>query len=236
MRNRCYVGAVLALCLLGAVAWGEEMALDLSAANAAEQWAFSDGNGRIRDGELVLDGRAEPTRAFFLPSEWGDVTLTAKFMVEPAAQGVLACGFVVRAVDGATYYYVHYDRGQAILCRSDAQKPWNEIKRVSNLDKPAGNWHEGRLECAGDTLRVSLNGTLLYEAKDTTLKSGRIGFYAGQGLAHVKDIVVSGEPHNAEGEFVMPPPPPKQFVHVCTDAGAGGYEAFPDVCRLSDGR
>ena len=26
------------------------------------------------------------------------------------------------------------------------------------------------------------------------------------------------------------------FVHVCTDAGAGGYEAFPDVCRLSDGR
>ena len=26
------------------------------------------------------------------------------------------------------------------------------------------------------------------------------------------------------------------FVHVCRDAGAGGYEAFPDVCRLSDGR
>ena len=26
------------------------------------------------------------------------------------------------------------------------------------------------------------------------------------------------------------------FVYVCKDAGAGGYEAFPDVCRLSDGR
>lgn len=26
------------------------------------------------------------------------------------------------------------------------------------------------------------------------------------------------------------------FVHVCTDAGAGAYEAFPDICRLSDGR
>jgi hypothetical protein len=25
-------------------------------------------------------------------------------------------------------------------------------------------------------------------------------------------------------------------VMVCTDAGAGGYEAFPDVCRLTDGR
>lgn len=29
---------------------------------------------------------------------------------------------------------------------------------------------------------------------------------------------------------------PPAFVHVCTDAGAGAYEAFPDVCRLSDGR
>ena len=26
------------------------------------------------------------------------------------------------------------------------------------------------------------------------------------------------------------------FVHVCQDAGAGGYEAFPDICRLRDGR
>jgi sialidase-1 len=26
------------------------------------------------------------------------------------------------------------------------------------------------------------------------------------------------------------------FVYVCRDAGAGGYQAFPDVCRLQDGR
>ena len=26
------------------------------------------------------------------------------------------------------------------------------------------------------------------------------------------------------------------FVYVCRDAGAGGYQAFPDICRLSDGR
>jgi photosystem II stability/assembly factor-like uncharacterized protein len=29
---------------------------------------------------------------------------------------------------------------------------------------------------------------------------------------------------------------PGEFVYVCRDAGAGGYEAFPDVCRLRDGR
>lgn len=30
--------------------------------------------------------------------------------------------------------------------------------------------------------------------------------------------------------------PPRDFVYVCQDAGAGAYEAFPDVCRLRDMR
>ncbi len=30
--------------------------------------------------------------------------------------------------------------------------------------------------------------------------------------------------------------PSPGFVYVCRDAGAGGYQAFPDVCRLQDGR
>jgi hypothetical protein len=29
---------------------------------------------------------------------------------------------------------------------------------------------------------------------------------------------------------------PQHYTPVCKDAGAGGYEAFPDVCRLTDGR
>ena len=45
---------------------------------------------------------------------------------------------MVRAEDGSHYYYVHYDRAQAILCRSDKDVSWNEIKRVGKLDKPAG--------------------------------------------------------------------------------------------------
>lgn len=30
--------------------------------------------------------------------------------------------------------------------------------------------------------------------------------------------------------------PGRDFVYVCRDGNAGGYEAFPDVCRLADGR
>lgn len=225
--------ALLLLTLFAAAAHGADAAVDLAASDAAESWRFLDLNGKLVDGELVLDGRAEPCKAFYLPYAWGDVTLAAKFMVEPADQGVLACGFIARAQDAATYYFVHFDRGQAILCRSSQDNGWVELKRQSGLDKPAGQWHEGRLECIGNLLRVYLNGNLLYEGQDDTLKAGRIGFYAGQGVVHVKDIVVSGDAEATEAPL---PIPPRSYVYVCQDAGAGGYEAFPDVCRLADGR
>ncbi len=215
------------------VSASDVMTIDLAAPDAAGQWVFSDKTGTVRNGELVLDGRQEMCRAFFTPWQFADVALDASFLVESQPTGVLACGFIVRASDAMTYYYVHFDRAQAILVRSDVNQSWNELKRVAGLDKPAGQWHTGRLECVGDTLRVWLNGKLLYEAQDARLAGGRIGFYANQGIAHVKDIAVRGVAQRAQTPFVIPPP---LHVFVCTDAGAGAYEAFPDVCRLSDGR
>ncbi|MHB8898787.1 MAG: sialidase family protein [Thermoguttaceae bacterium] len=223
----------LALCLGAPALRAEDPAIDLTAPGAAGQWLLLDKTARIEEEELVLDGRQRISRAVYLPRQWSDVVLTAQFLVEPQAEGVLACGFMVRAVDGSSYYYVHFDRAQAILVRHSQAQEWNEIKRVGGLDKPAGQWHEGRLECRGNTLRVSLNGKLLYEAHDDALAAGRIGFYGSQGLVRVKDIRVEGDATEAAGDFTVPPPP---FVHVCEDAGAGAYEAFPDVCRLSDGR
>ena len=236
MKCRSLLGVWILPLLAGIcqqAASAEELSIDLSAPDAAGQWLLADKTASISGGELVLDGRRQMSRAFFTPLEWENVSLRARFLVEPAERGVLACGFVVRAQDAATYYCVHFDRGQAILVRSDQSQSWNEIKRVGGLAKPAGTWHTGELEATGDVLKVSLNGKLLYEAKDATLRRGRIGFYANQGRAHVKEITVDGTARKAEGKFVVPPP---MFVHVCEDAGAGAYEAFPDVCRLSDGR
>ncbi|NLX97011.1 MAG: DUF1080 domain-containing protein [Rhodopirellula sp.] len=211
----------------------DAMKIDLSASDVASQWVFSAETGSIRDGELVLDGREEMSRAFYTPWQFRDVALEARFLVEPEQEGVLACGFIVRARDPNSYYYVHFDRAQAILVRSDEGRMWNEIKRVGGLEKPAGQWHTGRLESTGGTLRVWLNGKMLFEADDATIDGGRIGLYANQGVAHVKDIVAYGKALKAESKFVIPPP---MHVFVAKDAGAGAYEAFPDVCRLSDGR
>ena len=161
----------------------------------------------------------------YTPYEWNDVALKAPFLVELGRKAYR--GF--RRAAGSNYYYVHYDR-PGDLCRR-SNNGWNEIKRSAILTNPRHG--TGEVQCQGDTLRVFLNGSLLYEAQDPTLAGGRVGFYAGEGVAHVKDIVIAGEARPAADPLAFPPP---TFVHVCTDAGAGAYEAFPDVCRLQDGR
>ena len=234
-RACLFVSAVLSQSAGVATAHADETtAVDLSAEDAIADWKFTEPTGTLQDGELVFDGRKQMSRGFYLPHVWQDVSLEAEFLVEPSETGVLACGFVVRARDSATYYYVHFDRTQAILVKSSVDNSWSEIKRVGGLDKPAGEWHRGRLDCAGNTLKVYLNGKLLYEATDATIpQAGRIGFYANQGIAHVRNIRVQGDASPAESGFRIPPRP---YVVVCADAGAGAYEAFPDVCRLQDGR
>jgi sialidase-1 len=44
-------------------------------------------------------------------------------------------------------------------------------------------------------------------------------------------VLQADEPRTAASR-----PGSNQWSYVCQDAGAGGYEAFPDVCRLNDGR
>ena len=41
--------------------------------------------------------------------------------------------------------------------------------------------------------------------------------------------------HGQERTPVAESAPAPKFVTVCADAGAGGYEAFPDVCRTKTG-
>ncbi len=215
------------------------LAASLGAAETAipvspDDWkAFDEATVSFDGGELILDGRKAMSKAVYLPLEWEDVSLEADFRLDPASDGVLACGFMVRVADALHSYYVHFDKSSAILCRSDANGSWHEITRTA-IDRPAGEWHRGKLEIEGDTLTVSLNEKRCYQVSDASLAGkGRIGFYANQGVAHVKNIQAAGRASKTDEPFVIPPP---LYVFVCTDAGAGAYEAFPDVCRLKDGR
>lgn len=90
---------------------GDDLRVDLTSPSAAQQWVFKGQGAKIADGELVFDGRKQLCAGFFLPHEFRDVVVKAKFRVEPQAQGVLACGFMVRVADGKDYITVCEDAG-----------------------------------------------------------------------------------------------------------------------------
>jgi len=232
----CLSATFLAMCLLcGAdrtAEAGETISLD--SAEAGSHWTSTTPRlVSVKNGELILDGRQQFCSAFYTPVQVVNPGVSAEFLVEPNPGGVEACGFILGAADSATFHFVHFDRSQAILGISTRESSWKEIRRVSGLEKPAGKWHQAAFESHGEQLRVSLNGKLLFEVPMQSHQGGRIGFYASEGLAHVKGISIQGGLQPTKDRFQLIP---QNMVIVCKDAGAGAYEAFPDVCRLSDGR
>lgn len=212
----------------------EPYQVDLAGENAAERWMFlTPETASISNQELILDGRLQMSTAFYKQVIVADGKISAKFRVDDQAEGVLAGGFVFGAVDSQTFHYVHFDRGQAILVRSTPDAKWAEIQRVGGLNKPAGQWHSAEVIFHNQTVSISLNGKKLFEAAAPDYQAGRIGFYANQGNVQVKDITILGDVQKTDKEFEVRAP---QYVIVCADGGAGEYEAFPDVCRLNDGR
>ncbi len=209
------------------------MRVDLGVPNAADQWHFSDKRAMIANEALHLDGKASPIHAFLKAPAFSDVSLSASYRVEPD-DGVQAIGFVINSTDSVNYHYVHYDKCSAILCRSDIDEGWNELKRASAQHKP-GQWYTAKLERKGTKISVHFAGKLLYEANDPEAKDGLVGFYASQTVGHIKDIVVTGSPVELAKPWKCTRRP-RNWIHVCTDAGAGAYEAFPDICRMADGR
>jgi len=104
--------------LCSSTLFATETAIRLDGPEAAKHWKFLEKTGPLQNGELIFDGTRAMSRGFYLPLEWEDVKLSAKYMVESGPDDqVLACGFVVRAADAQCYYYVHFDRRSAILVR-----------------------------------------------------------------------------------------------------------------------
>lgn len=176
---------------------------------------------------------------------FSDLEFTVGFRILPEGAGVRAAGMVFRSVSSVDQYYVHFDSkySQVILVRETREEPWHELARIRDVTITPGEWHEGRVECEGPTIRVFLDGQPICEAKDGTLSAGRIGLRAGQGHIMFDDVRVEGVVCEPEREWVLVPnTQPKDELDVPRfTAGerypmvrGGGY--FPVIVRFADGR
>jgi len=235
--NRLWPVAVALVWAIGPAAWaGERPARDPSIGTLAD-WHRNSKRATVRDGMLYLDS-LQPrgqVRMFRREQAWANVRLEVEFRAEAVGTGVRAVGLVFGSTDSLTYHYVHIDRRNAVLCRSTAEKSWTEIMRRHVPRDEDGRWYTARVETVGTQIKVFFEGKLLYVAKSASLKPGLVGVYAGQARAWVRRVAATGKPARLAKPWQLVKVP-EHHVVVCEDAGAGGYEAFPDVCRLKDGR
>jgi len=212
----------------------EPLPLPLTQAAFESEWVVVAGDWSA-DGTQLEQRRAGGFALTFCRTQSnGDVSFQAEFNPLDEGTGVRAAILACRSRSSNEFYFAHFDsrNSQVILVRSDRSQPWSEITRRGGLSIPAGQWSTGEIRCAGDRLTVRLNGQEVLSATDATLKAGVVGLGTSQGHVLFRNLQVQGEKADIQGGWRMAKP---SHVVVCSDAGAGGYEAFPDVVRLQNG-
>jgi len=209
-------------------------------------WAFCGGEWEVDGGELrqtdpwaAENSFGQTGHAFLKAPAFGDLRLRFEFLVEKSSRGVGAAEVLLRSTDSRTYTLLHLTtkaRG-VYLTHNDHQSFWRNIMRASDVDLPRGEWVPVTVEARGPKLRVSVRGELVLQAEDDTLAAGLVGFGSSQAIVRYRNIKVEGYPARLEppwrdvgGKFMKP-----EYKVICEDAGAGGYEAFPDICRCANG-
>ena len=228
-----------AVLILALAVWSAHLSLGAEPGEIActlDDWHRTSKLATVRDGMLHLEASGtEQTRLFRRDEAYADVRLEVDFRVESAGRGVRAVGLVFGSTDSLNYHYVHIDRWNAILCHSDDAEGWTEIRRHPVPRRRPGAWYTARVETSGSEIRIFYEGKLLYAARSQQLRPGLVGVYAGQAKVWIRKVSISGKRAKLARGWTMRKRP-RLFVYVCKDGGAGAYEAFPDVCRLADGR
>lgn len=233
MVLRAATAVMMLLCMTALVA-AETLEEGFEDAAALEDWTTDTRTWTVEEGVLRQPEAGLHKARAFVPQAFSDVTVAVRFLIHPAGNGVKAPGIIYRAIDETTYYYIHFDskNRQVVWVRSTLENEWTEARRHRPIEISEEEWHTARVEVAGDEHRVYMDGELLFTEQDGTLQAGVVGLRTGQGDIAFDDLRVEGEPAELEGEFTVTRVP---WTAVCTDAGAGAYEAFPDVCLTEDG-
>ena len=221
-----------AICLPATLAQ-EPTLIKFATSDDLSAWVFDGGDWTIRDNQLLQD-KPGSAHAFLKDPPFSDVSLSVEFFVFPDGTGVKAPGIIFRSPDSDSFYGVHFDtlHDSVILWRCPYVKnDWVVVKRVkANLQENV--CHTAGVEAKGNSLQVTLNGQQIIEATDERYPEGIVGLYTSQGRVAFRNLRVSGTPVKLSKGWKMVPKP---YQIVCSDGGGGGYEAFPDLCRLKNG-
>ncbi len=190
----------------------------------------------VKDGVLSIDGIAHRgSTVFFDEPEAVPAAIRFEFRIADAGPGARGFGVIFSSRSSTEYLYLHLDRHrQAILVRSGPEEPWGEIARRGGLDYGTGEWHRVEVRLDAGRVEVEIDGRKALTASGVEAGPGRFGFYVSDGRAEVRGASFEGRPARLDPPWRDVRRPSRNVV-VASDAGAGGYQAFPDVRLRSTG-
>lgn len=205
-------------------------------------WRSTLGRWQGRDDQLVaVETRqsdlysGEGARVFLPCTVAGDFDFSCQFNLSDNSNG--AGGPIVYfrvQADGSLYAfrYVNY-WGTAVLQKKLPGQPWLQFGYTTNVQVAVGKWHDLLLRCRGGEYTVLINGQKAVQGIDAALSGGALGLGCQVRRIGFRNIGVLGRASGIEHWSSRPERPP--YVVVCADAGRGGYQAFPGLCRLKPG-
>ncbi len=225
LRRTVAAAILIVTGLLPAVSAGEAVSL------TAKDLTQMGGKWEREGGELRQSDPHGRAFAVLRRKPFSSTRLGFRFRVEPSGSGVRAAGAIIRSTNSETYYGVHFDcrNNQVVLYAS----PWEVISRkpvVLEEDR----WYAATVEARGERLTVALDGQPVMEATDSRHPAGVVGLYTSQGSVTFRDVQVEGEAAKLERPWKDVTPRPHYKI-VASGEAAGGYAAFPDLCRARSG-
>jgi len=222
----------------GPVQFTDEFSSYAAGSDGNPTWLPQTDTWVMRDGQYVqTDPRLYGTISYLRQPVVGDCEVSVRFTVLGGAPGVQAPGIVVRSQTSGEEYWVHFDclNGQVLLQRGTGGAPSTE-RNVVRVPLPISTdtWHAAKVTCNGPSITVELDDREVLVAQDQTFSAGKVGLRAGQCIVAFDDFRLTGQTAVLDKDWEMIRLSRKYQV-ICKDAGAGGYEAFPDVVRLPDG-
>lgn len=171
----------LALALLAVTADAQDDAWTEDFEGGAEGWTVVHGASqwRVTDGRYVFDHPGWGRHMVAAPVQIvdGAITVRAEPLAESADHGWACFGVLVKHANSGDYVAVRFGAYDGVsVYRMDGGE--QVIETIGRLDAEVGRQYEARLEVAGGTLRVSLDGEPLEAVQiGRAGEPGRVGFY-----------------------------------------------------------
>jgi hypothetical protein len=200
------------------------------------------GSWEVRDGEIVMTDPRCPvsgdTGGLGLPLRTsGDFDLECEFFMDKG-EGSGAGGPVIRfdiQPNGSCYAFRYIsDFNVGVVQKKTGGQPWKELGYAADVALSPSTWHALRLTVCGAAYSVSVDGKEEVSARDGSLRAGRLGLGCSVRPVRFRNVRITGGKVSAAPAW-SPAEADESIRVVCADAGLGGYQGFPRLCRLKDG-